>query len=556
MKGFSALKPDPGGHGTGTAAGHLRRTVRIRWAADSVALKSQTDERPKAPIPLMSLRYSRFLTSVAALGLVANATLTGCDTTTSTSSTDSSSDQSSRLLDGDRPGGPPAKAYETFDMVWTLVDTRHFDPEHNGVDWDGIREIYRPRVSNVRTNAELRRLLRDMLDELGQTHFVIIPAEASPPPMDADVVSDHEGDAQGDADASEEDSEIEVETGTFGIRLAWLDDDVVVSRVHPGSEADAAGIRPGWMVERVEDIEPASRLAAFRKTALESGTPFAEYESIEVLNTLVQRPVGKTLRLQFRDGEDREVEHNLTSQAVLGERATFGLLPESPVVTETELLSEQELRSFGIEWDGNDAPRIARMKFNIWMFPILIPIAEAVDQYRDVDGFIIDLRENPGGIGGLAMGVAGHFLATDESLGDMKMRDTTMHFKVNPQRATPDGRLVDPFSGPVAIVVDRCSASTSEVFAAGLQQLGRAAVVGRPTAGAALPAHFARLPNEDAFMFAVADFIGPAGTSIEGTGVIPDIKVPIDRDLLLTEGDPDIAAATRWIVSELDDPTS
>ena len=48
----------------------------------------------------------------------------------------------------------------------------------------------------------------------------------------------------------------------------------------------------------------------------------------------------------------------------------------------------------------------------------------------------------------------------------------------------------------------------------------------------------------------------PAGTSIEGTGVIPDIKVPIDRDLLLTEGDPDIAAATRWIVSELDDPTS
>ena len=62
------------------------------------------------------------------------------------------------------------------------------------------------------------------------------------------------------------------------------------------------------------------------------------------------------------------------------------------------------------------------MQFNIWMFPILIPIAEAVDQYRDVDGFIIDLRENPGGIGGLAMGVAGHFLATDESLGDMKMR--------------------------------------------------------------------------------------------------------------------------------------
>ena len=96
----------------------------------------------------------------------------------------------------------------------------------------------------------------------------------------------------------------------------------------------------------------------------------------------------------------------------------------------------------------------------------------------------------------------------------------------------------------------------SEVFAAGLQQLGRVTVVGRPTAGAALPAHFTELPNEDGFMFAVADFIGPAGRSIEGSGVIPDIEVPIDRARLLSEGDPDIAAAGRWIISELERDTS
>ena len=489
---------------------------------------------------------SRYLSPTALLGLVLTCTLLGCDTTTSGAK--------ATFPEANRPGGPPPEAYETFDTVWTLVDTRHFDPDHNGVDWQAVREIYRPKVSNLRSNAELRLLLRQMLDELGQSHFVIIPAEASPPPMD-------DQDAPTEAASGEEvpespEAEDTEAGGTFGLRLAWLGDDVVVSRVEPGSEADAAGIRPGWLVDRVGDIEPSSRLADFRRTALESGTPFAEYESIEVLNTLVQRPVGTSSRIQFRDGDGLETERTLVSQVIPGDRASFGMLPDSPVSVQADLLTEEQLRGFGIEWNGDDPPRIARLEFNIWMFPILVPIADAVDRYRDVDGFIIDLRENPGGIGGLAMGVAGHFLATEESLGDMKMRDTTMHFRVNPQRATPDGRLVDPFAGPVAIVVDRCSASTSEVFAAGIQQLGRATVVGRPTAGAALPAHFTRLPNDDAFMFAVADFIGPAGRSIEGTGVIPDIEVPIDRERLLSEGDPDIAAAARWIVSELDGPTS
>jgi carboxyl-terminal processing protease len=135
---------------------------------------------------------------------------------------------------------------------------------------------------------------------------------------------------------------------------------------------------------------------------------------------------------------------------------------------------------------------------------------------------IIDLRGNPGGAGGMAMGVAGHVMDEPKSLGAMRTRDTTLEFKVNPRRSTPQGERVEPFSGPVAIVVDPLSASTSEIFAGGLQKLGRARVFGRTSAGAALPAQMKSLPSGDALLFAFANFTLPDGSTIEGVGVIAD----------------------------------
>ena len=110
-----------------------------------------------------------------------------------------------------------------------------------------------------------------------------------------------------------------------------------------------------------------------------------------------------------------------------------------------------------------------------------------------------------------------------------------------------------PFSRPLAIVVDGGSASTSEIFAGGMQKLGRATVVGRRTAGAALPAHLIKLPNGDRFMYAVADFLGPDGKTIEGVGVPPDREIPIDRDLIADRRDPDLATAVEFILSESND---
>jgi len=140
----------------------------------------------------------------------------------------------------------------------------------------------------------------------------------------------------------------------------------------------------------------------------------------------------------------------------------------------------------------------------------------------------------------MAMGLAGWF--TSQSglrLGTMYMRTGSIKFAVFPRP--------EPFRGPLAILVDGCSASTSEIFAGGMQDLKRARVFGAHTAGAALPSHFERLPNGDGFQYAIANYISEGGKPLEGIGVTPDEEVRVTRRQLLDGQDPVLDAAVSWM---------
>ena len=167
---------------------------------------------------------------------------------------------------------------------------------------------------------------------------------------------------------------------------------------------------------------------------------------------------------------------------------------------------------------------------------------EAVQSCQKCDGFIVDLRGNPGGIGIMAMGMAGWFITQpDQKLGTLYLRDDTIKFVVNPRLTT--------FAGPLAILVDGASASTSEIMAEGLKDLGRARIFGTHTAGAALPSLFDKLPDGDGFQYAIANYISEGGQPLEGLGVTPDVETPITREALLAGQDPALDAAVAWIES-------
>ncbi len=413
----------------------------------------------------------------------------------------------------------PTLAQATFDSVWNRVLNTHYDPELGGLDWEAVREEMRPQVGRASSALELRTILTRMLGRLGESHFAIIPGglaqafEPSTQPV-----------AAGDAEP--------------GIDVRWIGGSLVVTQVRAGSPAERAGVQRGWTVESVGDM-PVDTLVQWIREAAAPGRE--ERDLATWLPSGVRGRLrgvdGTSASLSVRDHLDRLKRLAIPRALPPGELVRFGNLPPLRIEIDHYL----ERLDSGLE--------VGVIRLSAW-FPIAVSaIAQAVDELRDSDAIVLDLRGNPGGVGGLVMGIGGHFLEDPLSLGTMRTRDTSLRFVANPQRVAPDGRRVEPYAGLLVILVDPLTASTSEIFAGGLQALGRATVVGENTAGQALPALVVRLPNGDRLIHAIADFTAPDGSRLEGTGVVPDVQIALDRSDFRNEEDPVLAAALNWILT-------
>ena len=248
--------------------------------------------------------------------------------------------------------------------------------------------------------------------------------------------------------------------------------------------------------------------------------------------------VGSSVRVEFLNDADQPVTLELKRQPLKGALTKLGLLPPLYARLESERLRSESGASVGL------------IRFNLFMIPVAAPFDKAVDEFRDSDGIVIDLRGNLGGIGGMVMGLAGHFLKEPLSLGTLKMRGNELKFFANPRRVNFAGKRVEPFAGPVAILVDGVSLSAAELFAGGMQDVGRARVFGQTTPGQALPAVWDRLPNGDVLYHAIADFVTASGIRFEGRGVIPDERTPVTRNDLLAGRDAPLLAALKWIFEQ------
>jgi len=100
-----------------------------------------------------------------------------------------------------------------------------------------------------------------------------------------------------------------------------------------------------------------------------------------------------------------------------------------------------------------------------------------------------------------------------------------------------------PYGGPLLILTDEGTASAAEILAAGLQEAGRARVVGDASLGAVLPSVVESLPHGAVMQVVVADFKTPKGVLLEGRGVQPDQRVLETRAAFASGHDPVLDAA-------------
>lgn len=425
---------------------------------------------------------------------------------------------------------------ETFDTAWKIIHDSHWDTTFNGVNWVGLKDELRPRAEKAVDVDELREVINEMLGRLGQSHMALIPhdaADAFDPVKVAAAKEDETGPAIDKA------PEVHGETpgdtsGDLGFEVRLFEGQLLIVRVDPSGPAAAGGVRPGWFLQAIGKANIHAEL-----TKLPANLPPRRAQVLAWTMArahLLGRPESR-VEVEFADSAGRPVKLKLTRRREPGESVKFAFLPRMTVRLESRRVEGQGV-SAGCIW------------FNTWMIPVARQFDQAVDEFRAADGIVLDLRGNIGGIGGMVMGFAGHFLREKLSLGTMKTRDNNLTFYANPRWVNPDGERVEPYAGPVAILTDGLSVSAAEIFAGGMQDLGRARVFGATSAGQALPAIWDRLPNGDVLYHAFADFITPSGVRLEARGVIPDEPVPLRREELLAGRDAPMEAALRWIARE------
>ena len=163
--------------------------------------------------------------------------------------------------------------------------------------------------------------------------------------------------------------------------------------------------------------------------------------------------------------------------------------------------------------DGGGYVRMRQFTTDIGQ-TIRTEVAKLLDQ--GAEGIVLDLRGNPGGLLNEAVNVASVFLEDGEVV-SVKERGE------EPRTYQAKGDAFE--SVPLVVLVNKGSASASEIVAGAFQDAGRATLVGQQTFGKGTVQTIHRLEAGGGVKYTTAEYFTPSGDSIEGVGVSPDERV-------------------------------
>ena len=172
---------------------------------------------------------------------------------------------------------------------------------------------------------------------------------------------------------------------------------------------------------------------------------------------------------------------------------------------------------------------------------------------KNVDGYVLDLRNNPGGL-----------LFSSIEIARMWLKDGTIVSTIDRKgvvdKEAANGRSLT--EKPLVVLVDKGSASASEILSGALQDNKRAVLVGSKTFGKGLVQSVRPLEDGSGVAVTIAKYLTPNGADINKAGIKPDIKVELSdeqrqnlwlkqRDKLATLQDPQFARAIEQLKKEI-----
>src|SRR5690242_13464601 len=360
----------------------------------------------------------------------------------------------------------------SLDLIWNTLRAEYWDASMAGLDWQAIHEQYLREMRTAAGIEQARAVMSRMIQRLPSSHLAIIPGWAYSRP---DLPAGAPPAGPKGLDGGE---------GVTGLTIGWISHRVVVESVDADSGAAKTGVHSGWIVDAVDGKSTRDLARSVGEAAFAS----------EIVQQWLSGPANSLVSVSFT-AAGKSVVRSIERQAPAGELVQFGNLPPERVRIEHRTLA-----------DG-----VGYIRLNLFLDPprVMPEIEKALAGFATAPGVVLDLRNNPGGIGAMAMGIAGWFVSRDGlRLGTMTSRDSTLNFIINPRLHAYTGRL--------AILLNEGSASTSEILAQGLRDLGRARIFGTRSAGAALPSNIIELPNGDRFQYPVASYVSMKGKVLEG----------------------------------------
>ena len=175
------------------------------------------------------------------------------------------------------------------------------------------------------------------------------------------------------------------------------------------------------------------------------------------------------------------------------------------------------------------APAIGYVRVSQFNDSTANELSKAIDDMQEqqggmLDGLILDLRNNPGGVLNSAIDVSDLFL----NAGVIVSADG----RTEESRFTRKAHRGDVLDGAaMAVLVNDGSASASEIVAGALQDHNRAMIVGTSTFGKGLVQTVMPLSKGRAIKLTTSRFYTPSGATIQGKGIFPDVVIEDDREV-------------------------